>query len=147
MFLAGAFCALSVSSAIVYLHDQNLKAERDKAAVLAAKVQRLQDQNDWDRYDAQIAACERGNALRLKLDDLAQAEKALNSLLVQFFDSSVRLRKKAGLPGLAKEAIKARETIRKVARKVKNFPPVDCRSVIVPPIHPRPFLKQRSEGK
>ena len=129
--LATLVGALSVSTSIIWL-DRHNKIED-------ARRQQLDQARDvWARYDSGIAACERGNTLRIQVNDLVAANKAVNGLLVEFFDTSVKLRRQLGQPELAKKALDAREQIRRVAKRTKQADLVNCATVIPIPSVLRP---------
>lgn len=129
--VSGILAMVLVSASIVWLDHHRTIEETNRARVAAAR-------EAWSRYDSSVAACQRGNKLRRTVNDLVGATDALNELLIQFFDSSVRLRRQLGQPALAKDAVEARERIREIATRTHEAKIVDCLTTIPTPISSRP---------
>jgi hypothetical protein len=85
-------------------------------------------------YDQQVAACERGNALRAESNDRVADNEAIKSGLVTFLDGAIRARRASGGP----EDIEAARTYEAVRDKVtqvtyERVELVNCRVAIEKP--------------
>lgn len=136
-----------VAAGLWYLGHES--SARDRAAATATINRlRLQAATDaWARYDDGIKGCRRGKRRDAHIKNLEQSVVATNNLLSAFFGTSGDLRASTGKTAAARQAIRARNEIRKIAKGIHTIPVVNCVQTIAQPLVARPDKPKRAKPK